>query len=76
MNIVRKLVLKHGACRTLEDGTMGNAHYFEFCGTDIWDPYAGIAFDERVDPRSYYGITIEQADQLCRLNGLHIPEAA
>jgi hypothetical protein len=74
VTIVKKLVLKYGPCRTDESGSMINAHYFEFKGSAIWDPYAGIAYDENVDPRTYYGITLEQANQLCKLNGVYLPE--
>jgi len=71
MTIVPKLVLHYARdAGQDENGDPQPGWYFEYHGTGIFNPYYGIGHDEAVDPVTYYGITPEQADQLCILNGV------
>lgn len=76
MHIVPKITLKYGPVRDVDDGTQIPAHYFEFQSVAVWHPFCGLfaEFCETVDPTAYYGITRDQAIQLCVLNNLEYPQ--
>ena len=71
MHIVPKLKLHYAAeCRVGIDGSLLPAWYADIRGMAITNPYLSDCGRFEVDPLAHYGITPEQADQLCILNGV------
>lgn len=75
MHIAPKITLRYGSDATQDDaGDPQPGWYFEYRGMSIFNPYFSIGFTEPVDPTAEYGITREQAIQLCILNKLGYPQ--
>lgn len=78
MNIIPKIKLVY-AHDCLIDGATGYGKpgwYFDDpkSGCAITYPFEGVGLGEPVDPTAYYGITRDQAIQLCVLNNLEYPQ--
>lgn len=75
MHIVPKLRIRYGAeVRVADDGTLVSAWYADLRDMAITDPFTSECGRFQVDPTAEYGITREQAIQLCILNKLEYPQ--
>src|ERR1700756_5077781 len=71
MHIVPKLRLRFdSACRVGVDGFLLPAWYADIRGMAITNPYLSDCGRFEVDPLAHYGMSPEQAVQLCTLNGV------